>query len=332
MMSGVGYAAAFAGGVASFLSPCVLPLVPVYLSLVTGLQQGQGAALLAAYSAGLGVPFLAAGLAFSRLVGVLGWVRRHPTGLTLTSALLLAGFGVLLTLDGLIWVTSQLQTLLRHAGLQRLIFLGEKGDVPMPKIDKPNPGRTWPRRRARWPAAALAAVVLLLVTLFGVVSTRTSTNSARSARAAGVSTDPALWSLPALNGGGLVALSQFRGHPTVVNFFASSCSACYFELPGFAAVSRQLTGRVSFVGVDALETGDPNYLPNRDHITWWPMARDVGGAHGSGLHDALGGGNAMPLTAFYDPNGKLAEVERGALPETALRLKLQQLFGIPPGT
>jgi len=124
MMSGVGYAAAFAGGVASFLSPCVLPLVPVYLSLVTGLQQGQGAALLAAYSAGLGVPFLAAGLAFSRLVGVLGWVRRHPTGLTLTSALLLAGFGVLLTLDGLIWVTSQLQTLLRHAGLQRLIFLG----------------------------------------------------------------------------------------------------------------------------------------------------------------------------------------------------------------
>jgi thiol-disulfide isomerase/thioredoxin len=202
----------------------------------------------------------------------------------------------------------------------------------MPKRETPNPGRTRPRRRAPWPAVALAAVVLLLVTLFGVVSTRTSTNSARSAKAAGMSTDPARWSLPALNGGGRVALSQFRGHPTVVNFFASWCSACDFELPGFVAVSQQLKGRVSFVGVDTLETGDPNALPTRHHFTWWPLARDVGGAHGSGLHDALGGGNAMPLTAFYDPNGKLADVERGALPETALRLKLQQLFGISPGT
>ena len=35
---GVGYAAAFGGGVVSFLSPCVLPLVPAYLSIVTGLE------------------------------------------------------------------------------------------------------------------------------------------------------------------------------------------------------------------------------------------------------------------------------------------------------
>jgi len=201
----------------------------------------------------------------------------------------------------------------------------------MPKRETPNPSRTSPRRRARWPAAGLAALVLILVTLFGVVSTRTNTNSARSARAAGASTDPALWSLPALNGGGLVALSQFRGRPTVVNFFASWCSACNSELPGFATVSGELRGRVSFVGVDALETGDPNFMPNRHHITWWPLARDVGGAHGSGLHDALGGGNSMPLTAFYDPTGTLIDVERGALPETGLRLKIQQPFGITPG-
>ncbi len=32
------YLAAFGGGVVSFLSPCVLPLVPGYLSIVTGLD------------------------------------------------------------------------------------------------------------------------------------------------------------------------------------------------------------------------------------------------------------------------------------------------------
>jgi cytochrome c-type biogenesis protein len=34
---GISYAIAFGGGVVSFLSPCVLPLVPVYLSITTGI-------------------------------------------------------------------------------------------------------------------------------------------------------------------------------------------------------------------------------------------------------------------------------------------------------
>src|SRR5260370_25465167 len=36
--AGVGYLAAFAGGLVSFASPCVLPLVPAYLSVITGLE------------------------------------------------------------------------------------------------------------------------------------------------------------------------------------------------------------------------------------------------------------------------------------------------------
>ncbi len=38
MAIGVGYVAAFGGGIVSFLSPCVLPLVPAYLSVVSGLD------------------------------------------------------------------------------------------------------------------------------------------------------------------------------------------------------------------------------------------------------------------------------------------------------
>jgi len=37
----VSYLGAFGGGVVSFLSPCVLPLVPAYLSVVTGLDLGE---------------------------------------------------------------------------------------------------------------------------------------------------------------------------------------------------------------------------------------------------------------------------------------------------
>jgi cytochrome c-type biogenesis protein len=37
-MSDVSYAAAFGAGIVSFLSPCVLPIVPAYLSMITGLE------------------------------------------------------------------------------------------------------------------------------------------------------------------------------------------------------------------------------------------------------------------------------------------------------
>jgi cytochrome c-type biogenesis protein len=41
MTSDVGYLAAFAGGVVSFLSPCVSPIIPPYLAVITGLDVEQ---------------------------------------------------------------------------------------------------------------------------------------------------------------------------------------------------------------------------------------------------------------------------------------------------
>jgi cytochrome c-type biogenesis protein len=106
-------------------TPCIGPVLGSILAVAaTRGHEVEGATLLAAYSAGLGVPFLAAGLAYARLAGVFGWAQRHAAGLVLASALVLAGFGVLLTLDRLTWTTSQLQALLHRVGLARPISLG----------------------------------------------------------------------------------------------------------------------------------------------------------------------------------------------------------------
>ncbi|MQK95491.1 cytochrome c biogenesis CcdA family protein, partial [Escherichia coli] len=40
-MNEIGIFAAFIGGVLSFFSPCVLPLLPVYISLFTGLSTAE---------------------------------------------------------------------------------------------------------------------------------------------------------------------------------------------------------------------------------------------------------------------------------------------------
>lgn len=142
-------------------------------------------------------------------------------------------------------------------------------------------------------------------------------------------TDPAAFDLPALGGEGRVRLADFRGTPVVVNFFASWCTACDFELPGFTAASDALRGRVAFVGVNALETGDWREMVERHQLEQhgFVLARDTGGRQGSGLHAALGG-RGMPITAFYDADGSLLEVAGGALPDDALLERLRQLYGV----
>ena len=106
-------------------TPCIGPVLTSVLALAaTSTEAGRAAGLLTAYSAGLGVPFLATGLAFGRLAGALRFVKRHATALTAVSAASLALFGVLLALDRLVWVTARLQSALQAVGLEDLVTLG----------------------------------------------------------------------------------------------------------------------------------------------------------------------------------------------------------------
>lgn len=173
------------------------------------------------------------------------------------------------------------------------------------------------RQRRTWWAAGVLGVAALI----GLAVLAGSGSGGRS----GVS-DPAAFDLPAIEGDARVRLADFRGKPVVVNFFASWCTACDFELPGFARVSDELRDQVTFVGVAALETGDPMTMPERHGITWWPLARDIG-SRDNDLHAALGG-RGMPITAYYDDTGNLLHVDTGAIDEAALRERITSLYQI----
>ena len=106
-------------------TPCIGPVLGSVLAVAGASGKAwEGGSLLGAYSLGLGIPFLAAGLALGRLAGAFRWVKRHFTAITLASALVMAFFGVLLVLNRLVWVTTQVQDALRAVGLARLIRLG----------------------------------------------------------------------------------------------------------------------------------------------------------------------------------------------------------------
>lgn len=76
--------------------------------VATGQSPSGGATLLLAYSARLGVPFLAPSLAFDRAVGVFGRVRRAGAALSLVSGAGLVAMGLLVASGQLAVITREL--------------------------------------------------------------------------------------------------------------------------------------------------------------------------------------------------------------------------------
>jgi cytochrome c-type biogenesis protein len=98
----MGFALAFAAGVVSFLSPCVLPLIPGYLSFMTGIAVGDlgsgrsarvviGPALL--FVAGFSVVFTALGASASVLGSLL---VEYRVVLERVAGLLVIAFGIVM--------------------------------------------------------------------------------------------------------------------------------------------------------------------------------------------------------------------------------------------
>lgn len=97
-------------------TPCVGPTLAAILTLAAGGGgAAEGAVLLAAFSLGLGLPFVLFGLAFTRSLGLSRWLRRRRRVVSLVSATLLVGFGVLLISGELVELTARLA---RYTGWQ----------------------------------------------------------------------------------------------------------------------------------------------------------------------------------------------------------------------
>jgi cytochrome c-type biogenesis protein len=102
-------------------TPCIGPVLAVVLGLAehNGSLAG-GVLLLFAYSLGLAVPFVLAGLAFGRLTSAIARARRGLWLVEVVGGVVLVVFGLLLVTDHLGWISTQFTTLLDHLGLKRL--------------------------------------------------------------------------------------------------------------------------------------------------------------------------------------------------------------------
>lgn len=109
-------------------------------------------------------------------------------------------------------------------------------------------------------------------------------------------------------------LSDLRGRPVVLNFWASWCPACISEMPAFGKVHRRFGDEVEFIGVNMQEVdldAAESLVAQTDVDYRLVHDRD-------GVLFNLFGGIAMPTTVFISATGDVEQVHAGALFEQDL--------------
>jgi len=133
------------------------------------------------------------------------------------------------------------------------------------------------------------------------------------------------FTLPALGGGPPVALSSWRGHPVIVNFFASWCSHCQAELAAVAGTARADAGRVAVVGVDANDTDKAALAQLAAAHADYPVGVDPKNAVTSAYLI-----QALPVTYFVGADGRVRGVAFGQQSRASLGRWVAHLTGGSP--
>jgi cytochrome c biogenesis protein CcmG, thiol:disulfide interchange protein DsbE len=114
-----------------------------------------------------------------------------------------------------------------------------------------------------------------------------------------------------LLGGGKTAFSarlrSLRGHPVIVNKWASWCGPCRYEIPFFERVSVRYGRRVAFVGLDGNDTRSRAQAFLRDRWLSYPSYEDP---HEQ-IARAIGAPSNYPITVYLDRAGRTAYIHQG---------------------
>src|SRR4051812_23385929 len=102
-------------------------------------------------------------------------------------------------------------------------------------------------------------------------------------------------------------IAALKGHPIVVNKWASWCGPCRGEFPVLQTTSTQFGKRVAFVGLDASDNnGDAAKFLKHFPVTY-PSLVD----RNSRIAQSLGIGRSFPTTLYYDAAGKIRYIHQG---------------------
>jgi thiol-disulfide isomerase/thioredoxin len=176
--------------------------------------------------------------------------------------------------------------------------------------------------------AALSAIFLGLGVVFGdkirpVPAPVAASTPATAAAPAGTSTNLYARSLEDLSGKPQ-ALSQWKGKPLLVNFWATWCGPCVQEMPELSAIANEEAGKrfnVIGVGIDS-PTAMREFAAK--HNIKYPLL--VGGMGGTDIARDFGNANGgLPFTVLIGADGQVRKTYLGKLKFDELKADLAGL-------
>ena len=108
-------------------------------------------------------------------------------------------------------------------------------------------------------------------------------------------------------------LAALRGHPVVINKWASWCGPCRAELPILQVVSTQQGKRVAFLGLNARDKRGSAERFAAQYPVPYPSYEDPG----EKIAGAIKAPANFPVTLFVDANGKTVFIHQGGYRSTA---------------
>ena len=117
--------------------------------------------------------------------------------------------------------------------------------------------------------------------------------------------------------GKVIQLSDYRGTPVVLNWYATWCGPCRAEIPEFTAANAALGDSVVFLGINFRESAEAALGLLEEYDAKYPTVLDTDGSvfeHYNGI--------GLPTTYFIDADGIVVEGGSGIVTEAALVLGL----------
>jgi cytochrome c biogenesis protein CcmG, thiol:disulfide interchange protein DsbE len=171
-------------------------------------------------------------------------------------------------------------------------------------LERPLPQTQAAPQRPWWVAPALLVALSVLALLaYGLFNTN------RAQVVGGPAPDFTLQTFD----GETVSLSDLRGKPVVVNFWASWCLECDEEMALLEATHQKYKDEVVFIGVDYTDTD----AKAREYLAQYGITYLNGPDLGSRISDDYRI-QGVPETFFIDENGTVVGMHKAALNEVQL--------------
>ena len=126
--------------------------------------------------------------------------------------------------------------------------------------------------------------------------------------------------------GQIAKLSDFKGKPTIVNFWATWCGPCKSEMPAFENIYTRYKDDVNIMMVNMTDNTNETVKKVKNFISQsgytFPVFFDTSAQAAKSYRVT-----SIPMTLFIDKNGNLINSHTGAMTEKMLNNYVIQLIG-----